>query len=126
MSDPLINYVQSFMRNEEDLAMVEMDLITCLITKNKDHGKPDKATFLRLTQEHEGVFNQIDFKDGKEHSYIEIGGWIGDQTLALQFMALGVHLGVFQLMTPSIVMPQLPKELREKMAGQGFITVRLR
>ncbi len=84
---------------------------------------PAKDEFLRLMKDHKGVHNEVDCLDGKEHNYLELGGWIGDQGLAMQFMALGVHLGVFSLLGPSTVFSFLPKEMRQQLAGQGFVAI---
>jgi hypothetical protein len=85
-----------------------------------------KPTFLDLMAHHDGVFGPIDFHDGKDHSYLEVGGWIGDQGIALQFMALGVMLGVFTLLTP-YTMLRLPvgDPLAMTMAGAGYVSVKL-
>jgi len=61
--------------------------------------------------------------DGNEHSYIEIGGWIGDQSIALQLMALGHKLGLWKLLTPSILLPSLEESLKRKMAESGMVTI---
>ena len=71
-------------------------------------GQPDAVAFLRLSGDHRGEFAQCDPFDGKPHNYVEIGGWIGDRSMALQYMALGRMLGLFNLMatasgTPVIV-----------------------
>jgi hypothetical protein len=84
---------------------------------------PDAETFRQLTKSHSGVFGPCDPFDGKEHGYMELGGWIGDQGLALQYMGLGALLGVFKLLTPKTVMPFLPPDLQMQMAGQGMVTI---
>jgi len=88
-------------------------------------GNPNKEEFIKLMNQHKGDHCACDFNDKEEHSYIEIGGWIGDQGIALWFMALGSHLGVFNLMTPSGILPELGKELHAQMAGAGYITVKM-
>jgi hypothetical protein len=83
--------------------------------------------FKRLTKEHRGEFNKCDPFDGKEHSFIELGGWIGDQALAMQYMGLGTLLEVFDLLTPKTVLPPgIPDELMMEMAGSGMVTVKLK
>jgi len=62
--------------------------------------------------------------DGKEHSYLETGGDIGDQGLALMAMGLGELLGIWELMTPNSMVPFLDKEIRMKIAGTGYITIK--
>lgn len=64
----------------------------------------DKDEFRRLTKEHHGDFAQVDPFDGREHSYLELGAWIGDQGISMQYMALGVMLGVFELQTPNLIL----------------------
>ena len=66
----------------------------------------------------------IDLFDGKEHSYLEIGAWIGDQGLAMMLMGLGKLLGMWDLLTPRMFGPSLPDELALQMAGQGYLTIR--
>lgn len=89
------------------------------------HGEPDADTFTKLARAHRGEFNSVDPFDGNEHSYIELGGWIGDQGLALMFMGLGSLLGVFQLLTPQTLMPFLDDETKRQMAGMGMVAVKL-
>lgn len=85
--------------------------------------KPDKDEFIRLTKEHVGDYGQPDLFDGAEHGYMELGGWIGDQGLAMQFMGLGFILGVFQLLTPNILGNMISPEQKMQMAGNGMLTV---
>jgi len=72
-----------------------------------------------------GAFATVDVFDGAEHGYIELGGWIGDQGLALRYMGLGVLLGAFELLTPLTVMGLTADHpLTMQMAGAGMVTVR--
>jgi hypothetical protein len=71
----------------------------------------------------EGVHCDVDLFDGKEHSYLEVGGWIGDQGYALTLMALGHLLGLWKCLTPKIMMPFLDDETVMQMAGAGYISV---
>jgi hypothetical protein len=85
----------------------------------------DVDAFRRLTSEALfGAYATVDPFDGKEHSYLELGTWIGDQGLAMQYMALGVMLGVFTLLTPVTVF-RLPTDhpVVMEMAHGGFIAV---
>jgi len=59
--------------------------------------------------------------DGKEHSYLDTGGDIGDQGLAMMAMGLGAILGTWKLMTPAML--DIPDDLKIQMAGVGFITI---
>lgn len=87
-------------------------------------GKPDADTFRRLTAEHVGAFGSVDPFDGDEHGFMELGGWIGDQGLAMQYMGLGTVLGVFKLLSPKTMLGDLiPAELQMTMAQRGLLTV---
>lgn len=61
-------------------------------------------------------------------SYIELGGWLGSQDLALRFMALIEHYRFGKVMTPSVLFGREPQndEEREKydeIAGNGLLLV---
>jgi len=85
---------------------------------------PTAEEFINLTKSHKGEFGEVNPLDGKEHNYMELGGWLGDQGLALMYMALGSLLGVFSLLTPKTVLPPgLPEELIMNMAGSGFVSI---
>lgn len=82
----------------------------------------DADTLCRLIGEHKGTFNECDPLDRCEHSYIELGGWIGDQSLALMLMGLGTVLGLWRMLTPKML-PGLDKGLMDQMAGQGMVSI---
>lgn len=73
----------------------------------------------------EGTFTNINMFDGKEHSFIEVGAWIGDQGTALILMGLGSLLGLWNLLTPKTMLPtgSASDEMLKQMAGAGYITV---
>jgi len=77
--------------------------------------------FKRLTAEHKGHYGDVNPLDGKEHNYMELGGWIGDQGLAMQYMALGVLLGEFALLSPAIL--GFTGAEAQQMAGMGFLSI---
>lgn len=54
-------------------------------------------------------------------SYITLGGWLGDQTLALDFMALGALHGLWDVVTPARLHISEPEASR--MAGMGFVMI---
>jgi len=67
----------------------------------------------------------VDLFDGKEHSYLEIGGWIGDQGLALMLMGMGTVLGLWDLLTPRTILGSLiPDDMVQQMAGAGYISIK--
>lgn len=81
--------------------------------------EPDSAAFRTLVQEE---FPR--WLDGEEHSYLEMGGDMGGQAVALVTMGLGHLLGVWQLLTPRNLMPFLPEDMQMEMAGRGMITIK--
>ena len=90
--------------------------------------KPFEATpesFKQMMKAHEGAFvDHLDLLDGKEHSYIEVGGWIGDQGDAMRFMGMGVLLGLFDLLTPQTMLgDHIPKEMKDELAGRGMVCI---
>ncbi len=82
----------------------------------------DKDVLRKLVESHRGEFAECNLFDGKEHSYIEVGAWIGDQGLALILIGMGFLLGLWRLVTPKML-PGLPKELMDQMAGQGMVSI---
>ena len=79
-------------------------------------------TLKELTEDNkEGNFCSVDPFDGKEHNYMELGAWIGDQGLALLYMVLGVSLGAFNLLSPALL--GVGGDLAMKMAGMGFLSI---
>jgi hypothetical protein len=73
-----------------------------------------------------GAFATVDLFDGQEHTYIEIGGWIGDQGFALKLIGLGAAVGLWELLTPRTVLgdiPQMTDELANHMAGMGYVSL---
>ena len=82
----------------------------------------DAETLKRLVRENKaGAYADVDLFDGVEHGYRELGGWIGDQGLALTLMGLGNVLGLWELLTPSKL--PIPPELRLRMAESGMLSV---
>lgn len=74
--------------------------------------------------QHRGAFNECDLFDGKEHSYLEVGGWIGDQGLALMLMGLGTVLGLWKLLTPRTILGAMADDdLAMRMAGIGYVSI---
>lgn len=84
-------------------------------------GGPDPDQMRELVQEHEGVHNEVDLFDGGEHGYMELGGWIGDQGLAMQMMGLGALLGLWKVFQPRLL--GIPDDLAQTMAGQGMVVI---
>lgn len=86
-------------------------------------GEPDADELRRLISEaRHGEHCDLDPWDGREHSYIEVGGWIGDQGLALMLIGIGTVLGLWPLMTPKML-PGIPDDLVMPMAEQGLVSI---
>ncbi|WP_395000829.1 hypothetical protein [Acinetobacter sp.] len=91
--------------------------------KGPDGDEPDAEKLRVLIKENKhGSYGDVDPFDGGEHNYIELGGWIGDQGLAMLLMGLGALLGLWQVMQPNL-MPGIPDELKKQMAGAGMISI---
>lgn len=86
----------------------------------------DAETLRALLRENfRGEYGDVNVFDGSDHSYMELGGWIGDQGLALMLMGLGAVLGVWKLLTPKTLLGNsAPKDIVQGLAGQGFVLVR--
>lgn len=90
--------------------------------KMTTRGEPDADTLKELIRQHKGEFCDIDILNGDEHGYIDVGGWIGDQQLALRLMGLGQLVGLWDILT-SHALP-VPDELKQQMAGMGMVCIR--
>lgn len=98
------------------------DLVFFKVAAQND---PDVDALKKLITEHkQGAFCNVDLFDGKEHGYLELGGWIGDQGYALCLMGLGTVMGLWTLLTPRTVLgDSVTEDLAMKMAGMGYITI---
>ena len=73
---------------------------------------------------HKGEFCDLNPLDGQEHSYMELGGWVGDQGAALDLIGLGAALGAWKLLTPKTMLGDLcPPEMVQQMAGVGMVSM---
>lgn len=114
----LVEYVLKHVEKEQ--SNQSKDHIADLVFfKIKKINNPDSEEFKRLVKKE---FSH--WLDGKEHSYLETGGDIGDQGLALMAMGLGELLGIWELSTPNSMVPFLDKETRMKIAGAGYVTIK--
>ena len=82
---------------------------------------PDKEDFLKLVKK-----EYPHWLDGKEHHYLECGGDMDSQEIALTTMGLGIILEVWDLLTPESIMPFLPQEMKMEMAGRGMISIKIK
>ena len=122
---PLNNYIQAHalrLPRESDIPEA-VDVVHFKVV-----AKPsaDAETLRELIDQHDGEFGFVDIFDGGEHSYIELGGWLGDQGAALTLMGMGTHLGLWQLLSPKTVLGNLvDAETEARLAGQGLICIQV-
>jgi hypothetical protein len=97
------------------------NLVFFKVAKQND---PKKEDLLNLIKQHNGEFCDINLFDGKEHSYIEIGAWIGDQGLALLLMGLGSLLEIWDLLTPMSMFNFTEEDpTTKRMIGMGYLSI---
>lgn len=94
------------------------------------HGLENKDTLknklLQILKRYDGEFNNVNFFDGDEHSFIEIGGYVGDQGLGLMLMGAGELFGLWDVLTPKNMVPNIPEDLMREMAGMGLVTIKVK
>ena len=95
-----------------------VDLVFFLVSNDEGDASELKAL---VQSARKGEYCDVDLFDGKEHSFIELGAWIGDQGIAMMLMGLGTILGLWRLMTPKML--GLPDDLVMQMAGSGLVTI---
>ncbi len=83
-----------------------------------------KNTLIQLIKDHKGIYGDIDLFDGNEHNFVEIGGWIGNQGVALELMAMGELLGIWKVITPDGIAPDFSEETRKMLAEAGYILMK--
>lgn len=86
-------------------------------------GDPNADELRSLIQSHKGEFTDCDPLDGEDHGYMQLGGWMGDQGLAMQFMALCEIVGLGEVRTPARVLAGAPKEVCDMLAESGYVTM---
>lgn len=98
------------------------DMIFYKVAAGPNAKKEELAALVRANAY--GFWEEVDLFDGKEHNYLELGAWIGDQGLALMLMGLGTVLGLWQLMTPATMLGfKSDDPMAKQMAEMGFIAV---
>lgn len=83
-----------------------------------------KDNFIRFINNHKGVHKDIDIFDGKEHDFIEIGAWIGDNDMALMLMGMGELLDMWKVITPDRVASEFSEETRRMLTDAGCILIK--
>lgn len=86
---------------------------------------PNVSDFKDLISNYTGEFTTIDPFDGNEHSYIQLGAYLGSQDLALRFMALGQYLDLWEILTPERMFgSSLIQTTIDILAEQGLVTIK--
>lgn len=83
-----------------------------------------KKDFIQLIKNHRGVYKDINLFSGDEYNFVEIGGWIGDQSLALMLMGMGELLGIWKVTTPDRIAHEYSEDTRRMLAEAGFILIK--
>jgi hypothetical protein len=105
---------------------VDMTTMMIGLAENVQPDEKIKEEFLKLTRECKGEFQESDPLDGKAHNYQELGAWIGSQALAIQYMGLGVILGIFKNLSPRAVLGNtVPRDLLVEAALSGFLQIQM-
>jgi hypothetical protein len=108
-----------FMPPREQAPPDAVDLHFLLVAAEKAD-KDEFVPLLRAALGSPGEFTNIDARRliyGP--SYIELGGWLGSQDVALRFIGLGAVLGLWKPVTPASLGITGPDA--EEMAGRGFV-----
>jgi hypothetical protein len=120
----LCNYVRQHTRRVESTADVPAAFADLVFFKVTLDGSPQVSELKRLMTAHPAEFESVNPLDGREHSFVELGGWLGDQGVALDLMGLGALLGLWQLLTPVRMLgPDVTPEAAERLAGFGLISI---
>ncbi len=87
---------------------------------------PTKEELTAAISQHQGEdASPLNLLDGKEHSYKEVGAWIGDQPLALQLIGLGSLLNMWEIQTPYTEFgADLPQDVASAMATRGLVFIK--
>lgn len=85
---------------------------------------PEPRAFIEATKSWRGARLACNPLDGEEHNFIELGGWVGDPGIAMQYMGLGVLLGVFDLITPKTEMVGISDSMATQVALTGKIAIK--
>lgn len=112
--------IDNFPAEPEEAKTVDCHFITVGATEALGEHTPASFYGLVLANEHNGIFAPMTAEDwARGPSYIAIGGWLGDQTLALQFMALAELHGMGKVVIPSML--GLTGEKADAAAGSGYV-----
>lgn len=117
-TDELTDFVYKYSRMIHPDKTTENDVNLTFFGIRKVDGTPIEE-FKRLIAPIKNILNTTN----RELSYIELGGLLGDQEVALRTMGLGHILGEWKVLSPDIMLPTLPKNIKMDMAGMGMVTI---
>lgn len=104
--------------SKSDLTKHTADMIFFNVCLKND---PSAQVLRKILANNDNLFKLF---DGEEHSYLEVGAWVGDQGLALMLMGAGSLLGLWTLMTPRTMLPGLDDDIIMAMAGNGMVSIK--
>jgi hypothetical protein len=118
----LIEFIRANSGAVENLPFAHVDMVFMIVGVNT--AASPVAMRALIEQSRSGEFCNCDPLDGAEHNFMELGGWLGDQGLALQFMALGFGIGMWELLTPRRLLGStITNEVARGLAGRGMIAI---
>ena len=111
----------SLVDSPEAEGATEIDLYFAKALVRKEAPRELFVQFIKeRTAEGGGVFAEVSVDRLAEGlSYIEIGGWLGDQTDALIFMAIGAFHKAWEIISPETL--GLSREEGAGLAGMGMV-----
>lgn len=100
-----------------DVGFIFTEVVTSAVTLAET-----KDAIQRAIEFAEGAFVRVDSERLKQGpSYIELGAWLGSQTVALLLMGLGAHFDFWEVVTPAAL--GITGGTAQEMMGQGFVMV---
>ena len=114
------DYVRSLIANPDDGILIDAG---CVQGYAKRIPTLDEFK-MRVSGEVRGEFCTVNLFDGKEHNYLELGGWIGEQRDALWLMILGERVGAWKILSPITILGlAADSDLCSHMMGMGFFSI---
>lgn len=119
LADAVRDNIETLPVDTEDAAFVGM----FSVRQREDSNLTAETLVSMIKAASEGVFGNAPVERlAQGPSYIELGGWIGDQALALQFMGLGERLGLWKVVTPRSL-GITDHEAAANLMGAGFVMI---
>lgn len=119
LADTIREHAEILPVDSEDASYVGM----FSVRQKENSGLTAESLASMIKAANEGVFCDADVtRLAQGPSYIELGGWIGDQGLALSLMGLGERLGLWNVVTPR-VLGITDQEKAANLMGMGFVMI---